>query len=219
MGISNAISAIIGYNLRILPESLICGMILLALLLVSQPLMFLTIGAMLTQLITHVSGKLLMKYTPGNATLTTVKCNAECVPDFVGKPWWRLLSNAPDMIWEPKAPSIYLATIGYLVGVGIALLLVYKEEIDAKVVPHSTLIGTGVISGILLLIAILFRISNGCETIFGALGGTIIGILFGYLSTIALGYATNRRATNVWGIPLIRDRCAAIFTKNSVSKE
>jgi hypothetical protein len=36
--------------------------------------------------------------------------------------------------------------------------------------------------------------------------GSIFGIAFGYLGAIALGYATDRRATNLWGIPLLRDR-------------
>lgn len=219
MGISSAIGAIIGYNLRILPESLICGIIFLAIILVSQPLMILAIGVLFTQLFTHVSGKLLVKYTPGYYEATTIsKCDELCAPDFIGKPWWRLLSNTSDVIWNPKSPSVYLATLAYLVGVGMALLLIYKEEINAKVVPNSTLITTGIISGILLLIAIIFRTSNGCETIFAALGGTIIGLLLGYLGTIVLSYATNRRATNIWGIPLIRDRCAAMFTDNSVQK-
>jgi len=32
----------------------------------------------------------------------------------------------------------------------------------------------------------------------------VIGLLFGFLGCIALSYATDRKATNIWGIPLLR---------------
>ena len=104
---------------------------------------------------------------------------------------------------------LYLATVGYFVGVGLALLQIYKDEIDAKVVNRSTLIGTAIVSLIIMVMAIVFRVSHGCETLFGAIGGILLGLLIGYLGCITIGYLTDRRATNVWGIPLIRDRINA----------
>ena len=42
-----------------------------------------------------------------------------------------------------------------------------------------------------------------------AVGGMAFGFLLGYLTAILTGYITNRRGTNVWGIPLLRDRINA----------
>lgn len=206
---------ILEYNLQILPESILSGIIILAIVLVSQPLVALAAGALFTQMLTSVVGKLLMKYMPGNAELTATKCAEVCNPGFAGKAWARLLNGGvdPELLWHPIAPSVYLAMIGYFIGVGLGLWLIYKEEIDANVVRVPSLITTSVISGILLLMAIVFRIYRGCDSAFGAFGGTMIGLLFGYLGTVTLGYATNKRATNIWGIPLIRERCAAVFSE------
>jgi hypothetical protein len=71
---------------------------------------------------------------------------------------------------------------------------------------RSSLITTSIISGLLLIMAIVFRVSSGCESILGAVSGSVLGIGIGYLGCVALGYATDRRATNLWGIPLLRDR-------------
>jgi hypothetical protein len=208
------IPAAISYNLQILPDSLVSGSIILAILLVSQPLLALAGGALFTQMLTNVAGKLLMKFMPNNAELSATKCAEICVPAFSGKAWSRLLSGSPELLWHPIAPSVYLATLGYFLGVGLALLLIYKEEIEAGVIPSWSLIFTTVISLILIVMAVIFRIYHGCDTILGAIGGILAGILIGYLGAVALGYSTNRRATNVWGIPLIRERCAAVFVEN-----
>jgi hypothetical protein len=211
--IKRVLPLILEYNLQILPESILCGIIILAIVLVSQPLIVLAIGAVITHMLTGVVGKLLMKYMQGNAELTATKCAEVCNPGFAGKAWARLLNGGidPELLWHPIAPSVYLALIGYFVGVGWGLWLLYKEEIDANVVRAPSLITTSIISGILLLMAIVFRIYRGCDSAFGAVGGTMMGLLFGYLGTVTLGYVTNKRATNIWGIPLIRERCAMAF--------
>ena len=200
------IAAAIMYNLQLLPESLISGIVILSIVLVSKTLLFLAAGAGLTQLLTGAVGSLLMKYMDGNAEMR--ECAEECNPGFLGKSLTRLLNGgkAPELLWHPKAPSVYLATVGYFVGVGLALIQLYKEEIDTRVVSRSTLTGTAILSFLILIMAIVFRVSHGCETVFGAVGGILLGLLLGYLGCVTIGYLTDRRATNVWGIPLIRDR-------------
>ena len=201
------IAAAILYNLQLLPESLICGIIILAVVLVSQTLLVLAAGAGLTQLLTTVIGKLIMRYMEDAGTVRGAKCAEICNPGFLGKSWQRLLSaDAPELLWNPVAPSVYLATVGYFVGVGLALLQLYKDEIEAKVLSRNTLTGTMILSLLLLVMAIVFRVNSGCESLFGAIGGILLGLLIGYLGCITIGYVTNRRATNVWGIPLLRDR-------------
>lgn len=201
------IAAAIIYNLQLLPESLITGIIILSIVLVSKTLLVLAAGAGLTQLLASTVGKLVTRFMEGNS-MSDRKCAERCTPGFLGKAAIRLANGGqtPELLWHPVAPSVYLATVGYFVGVGLALLQIYRDEIDAKVVNRSTLTGTAIVSVIILVMAIVFRVSHGCETLFGAIGGILLGLLIGYLGCITIGYLTDRRATNVWGIPLIRDR-------------
>ena len=197
------IAAAIMYNLQILPESLMTGILILAIVLANQALLAMAAGAAGTQLIAGAIGRIIMNMAPESATRTDAM--DMCNTGFIGKAWARLLGG-PDTLWHPRAPSIFMTTISFFVGYGLALQSLYKEEIDAKVVSRSSLTTTTVISFLLLAVALVFRIGSRCESVLGALGGTCLGFIFGYLGCIALGYATDRRATNVWGIPLLRDR-------------
>jgi len=200
------IAATIIYNLQILPEAIMSGVIILAIVLANQSLFALAVGAGGTQLLTGLAGRFMMEKVFGGAKHTT--STDMCTTGFVGKSIDRLMRgpDASELLWHPSAPSIYMSTVGFFVGYGLALQQLYKEEINAKVMNQSTLVSMSVISILLLLTAIVFRISWGCESILGSVGGTLLGLVFGYFGCIALGYATDRRATNVWGIPLLRDR-------------
>jgi hypothetical protein len=200
------IIATILFNLQILPEALVSGIFILAILLANYSLFAVAAGAGGTQLVTGAIGRLIMKFAPDSAY---VRSSMDmCSAGYVGKSWDRLLrgSSAPELLWHPWAPSVYLATIGFFGGWGAALQQLYKEEINAGILSRSTLLTTGIITGLLLLLALLFRIFSGCESLLGALGGIGLGLSVGYFAAIALGYSTDRRATNIWGIPLLVDR-------------
>jgi hypothetical protein len=200
------LAAAVLYNIQILPESLICGLIILAIVLANQNLLVLAVGTGAAQMLTSTVGRLIMNYMPDGAVVTS--SNNMCATGYVGKSWARLLrgTSAPELLWHPKAPSIYTATLGFLAGWGFALRQLYKEEISAGVISGSTMLATAITMGLILLLALVYRIFSGCETIIGAMGGILLGLSMGYFGAIALGYATNRRATNIWGMPLLRDR-------------
>lgn len=198
------IAAALMYNLQILPESLMSGLIVLAVVLANQALLAMAAGAAGTQLLTGAVGRIIMRMSGPEDAVPTSSLDM-CYTGFVGKAWNRFAGSTEEL-WHPRAPSVFMATIGFFVGYGMALQTLYKEEIDAKVVPRSSLTTTAVISVLLLIIALVFRIASGCESILGAFAGAAMGLLLGYLGCIALGFATDRRATNVWGIPLLRDR-------------
>lgn len=198
------IAAALMYNLQILPESLMTGILILAIVLANQALLAMAVGAAGTQLLAGAVGRIIMKMSPDAATRTSSM--DMCTTGFVAKSWDRLLRGSAETLWHPRAPSVFTATIGFFVGYGLALQNLYKEEIDAKVMNRSALTTMAVISALLLITALVFRVSSGCESIVGAVGGALFGLAIGYLGCIALGYATDRRATNLWGIPLLRDR-------------
>jgi len=187
-------------NLQILPETLLCGIIIFGILLASQPLIILAVCLSITQLLVHAMGTL----TPGNATATSPL--DACSTGFIGKSVARLFNNDPSLLWRPYAPSNYLATVGFITGWGYGLQLVYSDEIDKGIFPRPLMTTTAIVATILLILALVFRMYSSCESIIGAVTGTIIGLLFGYLGCVSLGYATNKKATNIWGIPLLRKK-------------
>ena len=194
------------YNLQILPETLMTGILILSVVLANPALLAMGAGAAGTQLLTGAVGRLIMKMLPDGATRTSSM--DMCNMGFVGKSWDRLF-RGPDVaenLWHPRAPSVFMATIGFFAGYGLALQSLYKEEIAAKVVNRASLMTTALITGLLVITALIFRVASGCESIIGAVGGLLFGFAIGYLGCIALGYATDRRGTNLWGIPLLRDR-------------
>lgn len=203
---SDYMAAVIMYNLQVLPELLMTGLIVLAVALANPALLFVALGAGGTQLLTGAAGRLVMRYMPDQAV---VNANlTQCNTGFIGAAWARLTrgSPSPDLLWHPKAPSVYMATLGFLAGWSYASQLLYKEEIQAGVLKQSTMTALGALTFVVLAAGAIFRITTGCETGMSVLSGLVLGLIFGYFGAIALGYSTGRRATNIWGIPLLRDR-------------
>jgi hypothetical protein len=200
------IAATAMFNAQILPESLMCGIIILAVLLGNKSIFAVAAGAGLTQLLAMGVGRIVMKFKPESAMIRSSMDT--CTSGYVGQSWDRLLrgSATPDLLWHPLSPSVYLATIGFFSGWGFGLQQIYKEEIDAGVVDSGLMTSMTVVTLLLLTLALVFRTYSGCETVVGAIGGAAFGLLLGYLLCVALGFSTDRRATNIWGIPLLRDR-------------
>ncbi len=202
--VKDYLAAALLYNLQILPDSLILGTTVLAILLTNPTVAALAAGALGTQALTHAVGALLMAFQPGAAVPRSSL--DVCTGGYTGLSWSRLFRMGTEHLWHPLAPSPYMTTLGYFAGAGASLSQLYKDEIDAGVWPRHTLIACGVITAILLILALTFRYASGCESFIGAVAGLLFGLALGYFGAIILGYATGRRATNLWGIPLLRDR-------------
>jgi hypothetical protein len=212
MALSNYMAAALLHNLQILPETLMCGLVILSVVLANQPLLVLTATAALVQLLFGGVGRLVMKFQPEQAVVANSMSSCVSSMGFIGKSWQRLLNPdaaAAELLWHPLAPSAYMGTIGFFVGWGYALQQLYKDEINAGVLNRSSMMTMGIIAGILMLMTFLFRVFSGCETVLGALGGAGLGFVLGYFLAIAIGYMSDRRLTNIWGMPLLRDRINA----------
>ena len=197
------IAASLFYNMNILPELLILGNIILAIVLANHAVLAMAIGAIGTNALTGAINGLLASLIPDSAKHTTSM--STCDSGVFKNPWTNLLYGTY-RTWDARAPSAYLATIGFFVGYGLGLQTMYKEEIDARVISRASLTSTAVVSVLILLTVFLYRIFSGCESVIGAIGGTVLGFILGYLMCVSLGFVTDRRATNIWGIPLLRDR-------------
>jgi hypothetical protein len=192
------------YHLQILPDLLLAGSVLLAVLLANPTVVALAIGALATQGLTRLAGTLLMMVQDNNAT---VRSSLDvCTGGFIGKSWNRLFHVGTEHLWHPLAPSVYLATVGFFIGYGAALSQLYKEELNTGILPRGYVAGSIPIAGVIAVIALIFRYNSGCESLVSSIAGLVFGALIGYFGAVILGYATNRRGTNLWGTPLLRDR-------------
>lgn len=205
MGVTQSyIAAAILYELQLLPDILLCCALLLGILLANQNVLILSGAAIGCQLLTSTVGRLMMKFSPDDAV---VRSSMDmCTGGYIGKSWERLIGLGVNDLWSPRAPSLYMSALAFFAGWGGALQQLYKEEIDAGVVSRTTMIACAVITLIIILAAVVARWASGCESIASIMGGLVLGGVFGYFVAIALGFATDRRATNIWGIPLLRDR-------------
>jgi hypothetical protein len=79
---SDYMAAVIMYNLQVLPELLMTGLIVLAVALANPALLFVALGAGGTQLLTGAAGRLVMRYMPDQAV---VNANlTQCNTGFIG---------------------------------------------------------------------------------------------------------------------------------------
>jgi hypothetical protein len=195
------------YQLQILPDTLLMGAIVLAITLANPAVLALAAGAAATQAVTHAAAAAIAASQP-NATVIRSSLDT-CTGGYVGRAWGRLFRAGTENLWHPNAPSVYLATVGFFAAYGAALSQLYRDEIDAGMMRRSTLIGMGVITAIVVVLTVTFRVVSGCESLMAAIGGLALGFLLGYFTAILIGYFTERRGTNLWGIPLLRDRINA----------
>jgi hypothetical protein len=192
------------YNLQILPDLLLAGSVMLAILLANPTVVALAVGALATQGLTRLVATLLMAFQPSSAI---VRSSLDiCTGGFIGRSWSRLFKTGTEHLWHPLAPSVYLATVGFFVGYGGAVAQLYKEEVDAGMLPRGGISACMILGAIIALTALLFRYFSNCDTLLSGFGGLAFGIAIGYFGAVILGYATNRRGTNIWGTPLLRDR-------------
>lgn len=195
------------YQLQVLPDTLMMGSIVLAIVLANPAVLAVAVGSVITQGITHAAGAAIAAAQPDQAV---VRSSLDiCTGGYVGRTWGRIFRSTTGNLWHPYSPSVYMATMGFFAAYGAALSQLYRDEIDAGMMPRRNLLAMGILTAILLVITVAFRVGSGCESFFAAVGGLAFGFLIGYLLAILTGYFTNRRGTNLWGIPLLRDRINA----------
>ena len=129
--VKDYLAAALLYNLQILPDSLIMGTVVLAILLTNPTIVALAVGALGTQALTHLVGSLLMAYQPGAAVPRSSL--DVCTGGYIGLSWSRLFRLGTEHLWHPLSPSPYMTILGYFAGVGASLPQLYKDEIDAGV--------------------------------------------------------------------------------------
>lgn len=198
-------------EIRILPDSLIFGSLFIALLTQSYS----TVMFAVSMLEAGIAGGLLQAlftYMDIFHTLPSVPDKPSACSSTYSTPTLEtLFSICKDQLCGskiasgvPSFPIYFLTTaISYVVG----SMYLQKEELEALGPAYAARFYIAVFASFLLLVALSFyRIANGCDglgtIVMSLFFGLVIGSLIVYQNTFLFG----RDATNMTGVPLLRER-------------
>ncbi len=106
-------------------------------------------------------------------------------------------------------PSYYTTFMGFLAGWIGTLPALYAQELSAVPEKRAASVAGLIILVCLLFLVMLYRIQSDCEGFIsvslGLLGGFLIGVALVWVAAAL----SDRRATNILGLPLIRNKAAA----------
>ena len=196
------------YNLQVLPDTVTAASLLFALLFQSPPLATLGAGFILLNFIHPKLAEFTTRFV--NETLGPEVDPQLCSGQFPGISYDRLMNMSSERTFgalnRAGWPSFYAVFLGYLVGWIAPLGVIYKQEIDASP-RRAGATGLGlVVLGLIVLMAGIFRVQSGCETVFGLFIGMLCGLFVGGLLVLGVAWISERRMTNILGLPLIRGK-------------
>jgi hypothetical protein len=196
------------YNLQVLPDVLTSSTLLFAILFQSPPIAILGTAMILMSFIHSGMAKFLSSVFPD--LVTSPSDMTRCSGRFPGASYERLLgltrNNQMGSLSYGEWPSYYTTFVGFLVGWISALPQIYKQELSAS--PNTDMsvkLGLLVLS-LLCIVVVIFRVSTACETFMSTFVGLLTGFGIGLFVVAAVSYFTDRRGTNMLGMPLIRNK-------------
>lgn len=196
------------YNLQVLPDTITAGSLLFALLFQSPPLATLGAGFIFLNFLHPKLAEFTTRFV--SDTFGAEVDPQLCSGQFPGISYDRLLTMSSERTFgalnRPGWPSFYSVFLGYLVGWIGMIPGLYAAEIAAS--PRrkgATTLGL-IVLALIVIIATIFRVQSGCDTFFGMFVGMLVGIFVGGLLVFGIAYISERRMTNILGVPLIRGK-------------
>ncbi len=198
-------------QIRLLPDSILAGSLIVALLTQSYSTAMFgvamleagVVGALLQTLLTYMD---LFHTMPSNPEFP-----GRCASDYRTPTLETIFQYCRDKMCGgkiasgvPSYPIYFLATaISYV----IASMFSQKQELEALGPSYSARFYIGLFASFLLLVIVTcYRLFNGCDglgtILFTLFVGGLVGALLMYQNTLLLG----RDATNLTGVPLLRER-------------
>lgn len=197
------------YNLQVLPDVLMSSTLLFSVLFQSPPLAVLGTGMILLQFIHRGLATFTRAYIP-NMSYNPADAN-RCAGRFPGSTYSSLLNTAQGfgVSVVDGWPSYYSTFVGFLAGWVGAIPTLYAAELKAS--PEKTAASA---AGLIILVCLtflvmLYRITSECEGFMSTSLGLLAGFVVGLLLVMTAAWITDRRATNLLGLPLLRNKVAA----------
>jgi hypothetical protein len=198
------------YNLQVLPDTITAASLLFALLFQSPPLATLGAGFIFLNFLHPKLAEFTTRFVTD--TLGAEVDPALCSGMFPGVSYDRLLTMSSERTFgalnRTGWPSYYSVFLGYLVGWISSLQVLYRKEIDASPRKKGSSILGLIVLGLTVITAVVYRVQSGCDSLFGIFVGLVVGLFVGGLLAMGIAWISERRMTNILGLPLIRGKAA-----------
>ena len=186
------------------------AVILFAILFQSPPMATLAGSSLLVTVLHGYIAQFLSANFPD--LVTTPSDVSKCAGRFPGVSYDRLLglslSSGFGSVAADAWPSYYTTFVGFLAGWIGALPSIYARELKASPKRASSVAGGILILILLCILVTIYRISSGCDGMLGTAIGLVFGFAIGLGLVLTASWISDRRATNILGMPLIRDKAA-----------
>ena len=198
------------FNLNYMPDTILGGIVLFALIMQSPPLAILGISLFSLEFIHAGVAQFLSKAISGLNEPS--KDIARCSGRFPGISYERavgiLVSEGTLKTLSVSFPSYYMMFFGALFGYIVAVSQTYSEELNAMPVKRASTLSGMIVMGLLSTMFAVFRIGTGCDSFLSVAAGSGLGFLIGYGIENLVAFLSGRTLTNILNIPLLRDRAA-----------
>lgn len=136
----------------------------------------------------------------------------KCSGRFPGAAYGTAMSYVREGIFATRSdgwPSYYSTFIGFLVGWIGAIPALYSKELEASPEKKAASAAGLIILIFLTLTLMVYRITSDCEGFMPVSLGLLVGFGIGLLLVTTAAWITDRRGTNILGLPLIRNKVAS----------
>ena len=186
--------------MRSAPDSLVLGTVLLSLMTQSYAYSILLFAFMEIIISHYVIASLISYISGGQGAYLPDKCGFQ-IPSYSQVSILKSLLRASQF---PTAPTFFMsAVIAYIFGSTMNMRneiadLAQKNPILNSRFPISVVLGV-----IFLCSFVVWRITNGCDTLMGGIGSVLLGMIVGGIFMVANSYAFGRESINFTGLPLL----------------
>jgi hypothetical protein len=198
------------FNLNYMPDTILGGIALFALLLQSGPLALLGVTLFSLEFLHGGIATILGNAIPGLKTAS--KDVTRCSGHFPGISYERavasLLSSGTLKTISVQFPSYYMMFFGTLFGYMYAMSETYSKELNGMPQKRAAIMSGIIIMGLLTFLFLINRTLSGCDSFMSVIVGTLLGGLYGYLIENLIAFLSGRTLTNLMNTPLITDRSA-----------
>jgi hypothetical protein len=196
------------FNLNYLPDTILGGIILFALLLQSIPLGLMGVLLFALEFVHAGTSSFLAEVIPG--VHEPSKDIQRCSGHFPGISYERLTSTLSQVgtlaIMNNGFPSYYMMFVGALFGYMIGMGQTYEKELEGMPQRRAAVHSGVFLMGVLAFMFIFYRVYTNCDKPTSVIVGLFLGTLYGYLMEMFVANTSDRTMTNLLNIPLIRNR-------------
>jgi hypothetical protein len=196
------------YNLEVFPDTVTAAAIIFALLFQSPAFAALGGSSIVLSLIHPTIARFFARTMNGAVGSGS---DPRCSGHFPGISFERIMNMKTtgfQALTDSGWPSYYSVFIGFIISYLGTLPLMYQNELKASPKRKASMILGYIVISIVLLTLAVYRLMSACDTIFGTFVGVLVGVALGFFMVMLLSYLSDRRLTNLLGLPLMRDKAA-----------